>query len=542
MPKANTKYIFVSGGVISGIGKGITTASLAAILTGKGYKVSPVKIDMYLNVDAGTIRPQEHGEVFVTDDGVETDQDLGHYERFLNENLTAANYITTGQIYQEVIRKERSFEYDGEDVEAIPHITDEITRRIKEAGSSRKADVVLIELGGTVGEYQNAIFFEASRIMRLKNPTDVLQIHVAYLPIPGYLGEMKSKPVQMSVRTMNSMGIQPDIIIGRSENRLDDRRKDRLALFCNVSFEDVISNPDVDTIYKVPEILDEQNLGERVLEKLQLSVGEKDLKAWRSLTSTIEKAKPEVKIAVVGKYFGTGEYHLEDVYVSVLESIKHASWAQNLKPKIFWVDSEEFEKNSSNVSKLKDYDGIVIPGGFGSRGVEGLIKVVQFARENNIPYLGLCYGLHMATIEFARNVLKLENANTEEIDKETPHPVIHIMPEQEKLLIGREYGGTMRLGAFTCKLKAGSLVRKLYGRDQVTERHRHRYEVNSKYRDDFEKAGFVVSGTSPNGKLVEMMELSGHKFFVGTQAHPEFNSRPLTPHPLYLGFIKAAKS
>lgn len=539
MAKQNTKYIFVSGGVISGIGKGITTSSLATILTSKGYKTSPVKIDMYLNVDAGTIRPQEHGEVFVTDDGVETDQDLGHYERFLNSNLTASNYITTGQIYQEVIKKERSFEYNGEDVEAIPHITDEIIRRIKEAGSSRDADIVLIELGGTVGEYQNAIFFEASRIMRLKNPNDVLQIHVAYLPIPGYLGEMKSKPVQMSVRTLNSMGIQPDIIIGRSENRLDARRKDRLALFCNVAPEDIISNPDVDTIYRVPIILDEQQLGERVLEKLGFKAGKKDLKDWRDLVERIEQADQEVKIAVVGKYFGTGDYQLEDVYVSVIESLKHASWNLGAKPKLNWIDSEDFETGKRKIEDLKGFDGIVVPGGFGSRGVEGLIKAVRFARENNIPYLGLCYGLHMATIEFARHVLGFENANTEEIDNGTPYPVIHIMPEQQKLLVGREYGGTMRLGAFRCKLIPDTKVHKLYGEDEIFERHRHRYEFNNKYREQFEKAGLVVSGTSPNGKLVEMIEVPDHPFFVGTQAHPEFNSRPLKPHPLYLGFIDA---
>jgi len=540
MVKQNTKYIFVSGGVISGIGKGITTASLATILTSKGYKVSPVKIDMYLNIDAGTIRPQEHGEVFVTDDGIECDQDLGHYERFLNENLTAANYITTGQIYQEVIKKERSFEYNGEDVEAIPHITDEIIRRIKEAGDSRDADIVLIELGGTVGEYQNAIFFEASRIMKLKSPNDVLQIHVAYLPIPRYLGEMKSKPVQMSVRTLNSMGIQPDIIIGRSENRLDERRKDRLALFCNVSSEDIISNPDVDTIYRVPIILDEQHLGERVLEKLGYKVGRKDLKDWKELLERIDKAKQEVKIAVVGKYFGTGDYQLEDVYVSVIESIKHASWSLGVKPKLSWIDSEDFENGKRKVENLKEFDGIVVPGGFGSRGVEGLIKAVRFARENKVPYLGLCYGLHLATIEFARHVLGFSNANTEEIDKITPYPVIHIMPEQQKLLVGKEYGGTMRLGAFRCKLKPGSKVHDLYRRDEVLERHRHRYEFNNSYREQFEKAGFFVSGTSPNGKLVEMIELKNHPFFIGTQAHPEFNSRPLSPHPLYVGFIKAA--
>lgn len=537
---SKTKYIFISGGVISGIGKGITTASLVAIFTAKGFKVSPVKIDMYLNIDAGTIRPQEHGEVFVTDDGIESDQDLGHYERFLNENLTAANYITTGQIYQEVLRKERSFEYEGEDVEAIPHITDEITRRIKEAGDSRNADIVLIELGGTVGEYQNAIFFEASRIMRLKNPSDVLQIHVAYLPIPGHLGEMKSKPVQMSVRTLNSMGIQPDIIIGRSENTLDERRKDRLALFCNVESESVISNPDVDTIYRVPLILEEQNLGELVLTKLGLKNNKKDLKDWSALVRRIEAATKEIEIAVVGKYFGTGDYQLEDVYVSVIESLKHASWSLGVKPKLTWIDSEDFEKGKRKIEELKNFDGIVVPGGFGSRGVEGLIKTVQFARENKVPYLGLCYGLHMATIEFARNVLGLKEANTEEISTDTPYPVIHIMPEQQKLLVGREYGGTMRLGAFRCKLVPNTKVHKLYGKDEIYERHRHRYEFNNKYREDFEKAGLVISGTSPNGKLVEMIEIPDHPFFVGTQAHPEFNSRPLKPHPLYLGFIQAS--
>lgn len=539
MAKANTKYIFVSGGVISGIGKGITTASLGAILQSKGYTVSPAKIDMYLNVDAGTIRPQEHGEVFVTNDGMETDQDLGHYERFLETELTAANYITTGQIYQEVIRKERSFEYDGEDVEAIPHITDEIIRRIKEAGTSRNADIVLIELGGTVGEYQNAIFFEASRIMKLKNPDDVLQIHVAYLPIPGYLGEMKSKPVQMSVRTLNSMGIQPDIIIGRSENPLDDRRKERLALFCNVSKEDVISNPDVDTIYKVPIILDDQNLGERVLQKLKLKVGKKDLAPFRNLIAKRENLTKNLTIAVVGKYFSTGDYQLEDVYVSVIESLKHSAWVEGVKTKLLWVDSEQFEKDSSKLEDFNDIDGIVIPGGFGGRGIEGLIKVVEYARVNKKPLLGLCYGLHMMSIEFARNVLGLKTANTEEVEKNSPYPVIHIMPEQEKLLIGREYGGTMRLGAFTCKLKEGSQAARIYGKKEISERHRHRYEFNNEFKEGFEKSGLIISGTSPNGKLVEMIELVDHPFFIGTQAHPEFQSRPFTGHPLYLGFIKA---
>lgn len=534
-----TKYIFVSGGVISGIGKGITTASLSTILQAKGYKVSPVKIDMYLNVDAGTIRPQEHGEVFVTDDGIETDQDLGHYERFLDLSLSAANYITTGQVYQEVINKERSFEYDGEDVEAIPHVTDEIIRRIKEAGKASDADFVIIELGGTVGEYQNMLFFEATRIMELKNPGSTLHVHVAYLPIPSHLGEMKSKPVQQSVRALNSLGIQPDVIVGRSELPMDARRKERLALFCNVAGEDVISNPDVDTIYQVPQVLDEQSVGEKVLAKFGLSSGKKNLAEWRNLVLSIEKAKKELKIAVVGKYFSTGDFQLEDVYVSVIEAIKHASWRHKAKSRLFWIDSDDFEKEEDIEKTLSGMDGIVVPGGFGGRGIEGIIRAIRFARESKKPYLGLCYGMQLATVEFARHVAKLGKAHTTEVDPKTPHPVIHIMPEQEKLLIGREYGGTMRLGAFPCKLVEGTVSKSSYRRNEVFERHRHRYELNNHYRGRLEKAGLVVSGTSLNGKLVEMIELPDHPFFVGTQFHPEFKSRPLRPHPLYLAFIEA---
>ena len=534
-----TRYIFISGGVISGIGKGITAASLATILQAKGFRVSPVKIDMYLNVDAGTIRPQEHGEVFVTDDGIETDQDLGHYERFLDLSLSRANYITTGQVYQEVIKKERAFEYDGEDVEAIPHVTDEIIRRIREAGKGRDADFVIVELGGTVGEYQNMLFFEATRIMELKNPGSTLHVHVAYLPIPSHLGEMKSKPVQQSVRTLNSLGIQPNIIVGRSELPIDARRKERLALFCNVAGEDVISNPDVDTIYRVPAVLDEQGIGERVLAKFGLPPGKKNLKDWKNLVSAIGRANKEIKIAVVGKYFATGDFQLEDVYVSVIEAIKHASWAQKARPRLFWIDSDEFEKGVSVEKTLGSMDGIVVPGGFGGRGIEGIIEAIRFARESKKPYLGLCYGMQLATAEFARNVAKLAGAHTTEVDSDTPYPVIHIMPEQEKLLIGREYGGTMRLGAFPCKLVEGTIAKSSYGRNEVYERHRHRYELNNYYREKLEKAGLVVSGTSPNGKLVEMIELPNHPFFVGTQFHPEFKSRPLRPHPLYLAFIEA---
>lgn len=538
---SEVKYIFISGGVISGIGKGITTSSLAAILQSKGFKVSPVKIDMYLNVDAGTIRPQEHGEVFVTDDGVETDQDLGHYERFLNMSLTGANYITTGQVYQEVIRKERAFAYDGEDVEAIPHVTDEIIRRIKEAGSSSQAEIVLIELGGTVGEYQNALFFEAARIMQLKNPGTVAQVHVAYLPIPKSLGEMKSKPVQQSVRSLNEMGVQPDVLVGRSEIPMDERRKERLALFCNVQPEDVISNPDVDTIYKVPLILEDQRIGERVLSKIKLESKEKDLSEWKSLVGRINNLKNEVKIAVVGKYFATGHFQLEDVYVSVIEALKHAAWESGVKPSLHWIDSEDFEKGKSVESILGHMDGVVVPGGFGGRGIEGIIKAIKFARTAKKPYLGLCYGMQLAVIEFARNEGGIKAAHTTEVEKDAHEPVIHIMPEQEKLLVGKEYGGTMRLGSFPCKLREGSLARKAYGEEVIHERHRHRYEFNSRYREKLEEKGLVVSGTSLNGKLVEMIELPNHPFFVGTQFHPEFKSSPLSPHPLYLAFIEACK-
>ncbi len=536
---SDTKYIFISGGVISGIGKGITTSSLAAILQSKGFKVSPVKIDMYLNIDAGTIRPQEHGEVFVTDDGIETDQDLGHYERFLGMSLSKVNYITTGQVYQEVIRKERSFEYDGEDVEAIPHITDEIIRRIKLAGTSKGADIVLIELGGTVGEYQNSLFFEASRILQLKNPQTVAHVHVAYLPIPKSLGEMKSKPAQQSVRSLNEMGIQPDILVGRSELPMDARRKERLALFCNVQPEDVISNPDVSSIYEVPLILGSQKMGERVLEKLGLESKKKDLSEWRGLVDKIHSLKKEVKIAVVGKYFATGDFQLEDVYVSVIEALKHGAWKANVVPKLFWIDSDEFEKGVSPEKVLGEMDGVVVPGGFGSRGIEGTIEAIKFAREAKKPYLGLCYGMQLATVEFARNVARLEGAHTTEIRKNAPYQVIHIMPEQEKLLVGKEYGGTMRLGSFPCKLKAGTVARGSYGKEVIHERHRHRYEFNNEYRERLEEAGLVISGTSLNGKLVEMIELSDHPFFVGTQFHPEFKSSPLVPHPLYTAFIRA---
>ncbi len=534
--KKNLKFIFISGGVISSIGKGVTSASISAILKSRGLVVSPVKVDMYLNQDAGTIRPQEHGEVFVTEDGAETDQDLGTYERFIGQSIYRSNYITTGQVYSEVLRKERAFEYGGEDVEAIPHVTDEIIRRFYEAG--KKADVVIVELGGTVGEYQNGIFFEASRIMEFRAPGDVIHIHVAYLPTPSYLGEMKSKPVQQSVRTLNSMGIETDIIVGRSETPMDDKRKERIALFCNVSKKCVLSNPDVKSIYEIPVILEDQNAGDLILEKLNMVPRKRDMLPWRKFVKQIKSTKKQINIGVVGKYFGTGKFELADSYISVIEALKHASWANKVQAKLTWIDAVKVEKlGAKNV--LSGFDGVVVPGGFGSRGTEGMIKTIEYVRKNNIPFLGLCYGMQMATIEFARNVAKLRNANTTEVQESLKHAIIHIMPDQEKKLLVKDYGGSMRLGAWDCILKNGSKAAALYGTRKISERHRHRYEVNNKYRDQLEKLGLIFSGTSPDGKLAEIIEIPQHPFFIGSQFHPEYKSRPMNPHPLFNGFVKA---
>lgn len=542
------KFIFVSGGVISGLGKGITAASIALLLKSRGFRVAPIKCDAYVNIDAGTIRPQEHGEVFVCDDGIECDQDLGNYERFLGEPLSRVNYITTGQIYQEVIRKERAFEYEGEDVEVVPHVPEEMIRRFKEAERKMKADFVIIEIGGTVGEYQNILFIEANRIMKVRDNEDVMHIHVGYLPTPPSIGEMKSKPVQTSVRILNETGIQPDLLIGRAEKHLDQWRKKRLALFCNVPLENIISNPDVESIYEVPLILDQQQVAEKILKKFGLRPKKKkDLISWKKLVEKIKniedsKAKT-VKIAMISKYQQVGEFELNDAYISVVEAIKHAAWQNNVKPKIVWFDSEKLATlNAQKITEaLKEIDGIIVPQGWGSRGVEGKIKAVQFARENKIPYLGLCFGMQMAVIEFARNVLNLKKANSTEVDSKTPHPVIHIMPNQKKYLERQQYGGTIRLGAWDCRVLAGTKLAKIYGQPGIiSERHRHRYEFNNQYRKQFEKAGMRVSGVSPDGKLVEAIEIPDHPFFIGTQFHPEYKSRPLSPHPLFLDLIKAA--
>lgn len=550
--KLHTKFIFVSGGVISGVGKGVTTASIAALLKSRGYTVAPVKADAYLNVDAGTIRPQEHGEVFVSDDGMESDQDLGNYERFTNSDMSSANYMTNGQIYQSIIQRERNFGYGGEDVEVATHVPEEIIARLEKAASEHKADFVICEIGGTVGEYQNILFIEANRIMKYRDGRDVCHVHVGYLPTPPSIGEMKSKPVQNSVKQLIASGIQPDFLIARAETAIDDRRKATLAWTTNIKPEHIIAAPNVDTIYRVPLSFDKEGLTDKLLTHFGLTTKKRDTKRWSNLITTInnvDKQNHPLEIAVVGKYFETGGSHqLADVYVSVIEAIKHASWANKRKVNLNWISSTQVEKRGAK-AVLSNYDGIVVPGGFGSRGIEGIIESIKFARTKHIPYLGLCYGMQLASIEFARNVAKLRSSHTTEVDPNVRHPIIHIMPEQEKLLLNRAYGATMRLGSWDCIIKRGTKTEKAYaragwikpkGQAKISERHRHRYEFNNEYRERLEQAGLTISGTTPDGKLVEIIELKDHPFFVATQFHPEFKSRPFAPHPLFVEFIKSA--
>lgn len=542
------KYIFVSGGVISGLGKGITASSLGLLLKSRGLKTTNVKIDMYLNVDAGTIRPQEHGEVFVTNDGIETDQDVGHYERFLNQSLHRENYMTTGQVYKSVIDRERAFGYHGEDVEAIPHVTDEIITRVKRAAEVNKAEVVIVELGGTVGEYQNGLFFEANRIFKLQEPGNVLHIHVSYLPLIRSVGELKSKPTQQSVHILNSMGIQPDFLIVRSEKDIDQRRRERLALFCNMHDEDIIGNPDLGSIYEVPLFMERQKFSEKVIARIGLKSKRLNILAWKKFVRGLNNGGGNVNIAIVGKYFATGDYVLSDAYLCVVESLKHAGVKLGVKINIDWLNSEQENWGE----ELKKYDGVIVPQGWGSRGVEGKIAAVKFVREHKIPYLGLCFGMQMGVIEYARSVCKLTGANSSEVDAKTGHPVIYIMPDQQKYLDAHQYGGTIRLGSWPCTVKTGSILEaayKKYGsgdnlllKGVVNERHRHRYEVNNDYKDELQKAGMIFSGVSPDGKLVEAIELPKkvHPFFVGVQFHPEYKSRPLSPHPLFVAFVEEA--
>jgi CTP synthase len=539
------KYLFVVGGVISGVGKGIASSSIAKLLQDRGLRVTAIKIDPYINVDAGTMNPTEHGEVFVLKDGDETDQDMGNYERFLNIDLTRANYMTTGRVYQTVIERERNLEYKGKCVEVVPHIPLEIISRITTAQKQANADVVLIEIGGTIGEYQNMLFLEAARMMKIKHPKDVFFAVVSYLPVPFTVGEMKTKPTQMAVRTLNASGIQPDLIIARGEKRLDEKRKEKIAYMCNVAPERVISAPDVESVYDVPLNFACEGLDTILCELFAtkcLSKEGENSKRWKQFVSKVHNAKDEVRIAVIGKYFETGEYLLADSYLSVIEAIKYSAYWQNKKPVLVWLNAFDFETNPKKVSELKKFDGIIVPGGFGSRGIEGKLHVIKFARENKIPYFGLCYGMQLLVVEYARNVVGLKGAHTTEVDPKTPYPIIDIMEHQKEHMAKAKYGNTMRLGEYKATLKSGTVAAKAYGAKEVVERHRHRFEVNSKYVPDLEKKGLVFSGTSPDGALMEIAELpaSKHPFFVGTQFHPEFLARPLHPHPLFTAFVKAA--
>jgi len=540
-----TKFIFVTGGVMSGVGKGVAVASIAKILQSKGYNVTAIKIDPYVNVDAGTMNPIEHGEVFVTHDGMECDQDVGNYERFLNKNILATNYMTTGSVYKTVIDKERNLEFKGKCVSVVPGIPEEVIGRIKRAGKLTNADIVITEIGGTVGEYENILFLEAARMMHLRNPKGVLFVLVSFLPVPNKIGEMKTKPTQHAVRTINSAGVQPDFILCRSGCPLDERRKEKISVACNIDKDNVISAPDVESIYDIPINFENDNFGKKILNKLGMRAKKANMQDWRKMVEVMKTAKKEVKIGIIGKYFKSGDFVLKDAYISVIEAIKHAAWINNRKPIIEWVDAGEFEDVNcrgakSCASTIRKFDGIIIPGGFGERGIEGKIAAIKYARENKIPFLGLCMGMQMAVIEFSRNVCAMKDANSTEINPKTKHPVIDIMSEQKEKMKNKDYGGTMRLGAYACKIAPNTVARKAYKKTEIEERHRHRYEFNNDFRKQLEDKGLVISGVNPEKNLVEIIELKNHPFFVATQFHPEFLSRPLDPHPLFKEFVKSA--
>jgi len=524
------KYIFVTGGVVSSVGKGITTASIGRLLKSRGASVWTIKLDPYLNVDPGTMSPYQHGEVFVTDDGAETDLDLGHYERFTDENLSRASNVTTGQVYSAVIAKERRGDYLGGTIQVIPHITNEIKERLRLASRQHDADVVIVEVGGTVGDIEGQAFIEAIRQLRREvGRENALYIHVTLVPEIGG-GELKTKPTQQSVRELRSLGIQPDIIIARAERPIPDDVKEKIALFCDVDRDAVISMPTADSIYEVPLILEESGLGAYLARELGLP-READLSEWRNLVEQVSRPRRRIRIAIVGKYV-----ELPDAYMSVLESLTHAGLWHKVEPDIVWVNAETV-KSDELARTLRTVSGVVVPGGFGARGTEGKVAAARWARENRIPYLGLCYGLHMAVIDVARNVLGLSGANSTEIDPNTPYPVIDLMPDQK----GVDLGGTMRLGLWPCRLEPGTKAAAAYAVPEVSERHRHRFEVNNSFRRRLAEVGFIASGASPDGHLAEIMELEGHPFYVGVQFHPEFRSRPTNPHPLFRDFIAAAK-
>ena len=574
---------------MSGVGKGIATSSIGTLLSSRGYSINLVKVDPYLNVDAGTMNPTEHGEVFVLNSGLETDQDMGNYERFLGKDLTADDYITSGMVYKYVIEKERALGFGGKCVEAIPHLRDEIVHRFEHSAKINKSDISIIEIGGTVGDYQNTMFIEAARFLKMRHPTDVIFIMVSYLPVPSKLGEMKTRPTQHAVQQLASYGVNTDIVIARADHPLDLRRKEKIATACNIPIENVISAPDIESVYDVPVNFRQGKIDEIVLKALNIDVhGNKDRKSsidfnkWEKMARGMKDgSRKTVNIAIVGKYFATGNFMLNDSYLSVLEAIKYSANQVGVKAIITAVNAGDFEKiskqgNSQNssqssvdaTSSLDKYDGIIVPGGFGATGIEGKLNVIRYARENKIPYFGLCYGMQLMTIEYARNVLGLEGAHTAEIDPKSPHTIIDIMPDQKKKIDVGDFGGSMRLGLYPAKLSPGTIAHASYLKESdrsagkegqsrlkdksriedvlIKERHRHRYEVNPKYVKQLEDGGLIFSGKSPLGTLMEIAELphkdteNSHPFFLGTQFHPEFIARPLSPHPLFTAFIEAA--
>ena len=545
------KYIFVSGGVLSGLGKGVTAASLGVTLKARGYRVTNIKFENYLNLDAGNINPIEHGDVFLCEDGTEADLDLGTYERFLGGTVGLKNYCTVGQIYQTMIQKTCNLEFKGKTVDAIPYIPEEIIRRIEAA--SQGYDIILIELGGCAGEYQNTIYYEANRILKLQRPNDVIHVHVTYFPKPEHINELKSKPTQLSVKNLNSMGIQPDFIVGRAKIAIDDKRKQKVAYYCNLAANAIISNPDLPSIYELPLIFEEQEFASKALAKLGLEDRKPDLKAWHALVAKIHAPhKATVTIAIIAKYLKSGDYELRDSYASLLEAIEHAVNFENVNLDLRFIKAEDLEKNDVAAQKdLHAADGIIVPIGWGSRGVEGKIAAIAYARENQVPFLGLCYGMQLALIEFARHVAGLPQAQTTEVNPQTPCPVVHAIPVNGQRQKIKGVGASMRLGAYDAVIKPGTLTHHIYqkyhafkdeSQNLVSERHRHRFEVNNDYRAQLEKAGLVISGTSPDNFFVEFLELppQTHPFFIATQAHPEYKTRPLQPHPFFTEFIKAA--
>ena len=541
MPLLSPKYIFVSGGVLSSLGKGITTASLAMLLQAKGYTVTVVKCENYLNIDSGLINPLEHGDAFLCEDGTETDMDLGNYERFLDKNLGTHNFITMGQIYKAVIDRERDNGYGGEDIEAIPHVTDEIIRKIKFAAQTDHAQICLVELGGTAGEYQNVLYYEASRIMKLRERDTVVHVHVSYLPTPSHIGEPKTKPTQLSVKQLNAMSIQPDFLVARTEGDLDERRRDRLALFCNVQESDIIMNQDLPSIYEVPLNFHRQAFDQKILAKLGLPDHASELTAWEGFVKkALAKKDKHLTLAIVGKYFKTGNYNLKDSYHALFEALDHASIELGIELKIKSLNSEIIEKEGTK--QLEGVQAIIVPIGWGARGTAGKIMAIEYARIHKIPYLGLCYGLQLAAVEFARNVVGLKDANSTEIDPETKDPIVHDIPFDPKYQRIKGNGSSMRLGSYPSLIKSGTLAHQIYGKSEISERHRHRYEFNNDYRQALTDKGFVISATSPDDFFVEMIELpqSIHPFFLATQAHPEYKSRPLSPHPIFLAFLETA--